>query len=39
MSENDLIWTAMWLVFITVLCLIFDSGTPLWLLILWLMGF
>lgn len=34
----NLIWTAMWLIFIAILCLIFKSLGPLWMLLVWLLG-
>lgn len=34
----NLIWTAMWLVFIAILCCIFKSWNVLWLLIIWAIG-
>ena len=33
------VWTAMWLIFICVLCVAFNSAMPLWLLIIWTFGF
>ena len=37
-DKYNLIWTIICFVFITVLCVIFDSAMPLWLLILWFIG-
>lgn len=34
-----LIWTALWLAFIFGLVALFSSMKPLWLLIVWLIGF
>ena len=41
MSRNTalILWTLIWLVFIGVLCFLFQSANPLWLLILLILGF
>lgn len=36
--EKDMIWTALWFLFITGLCVIFRNGFPCWLLVLWVLG-
>lgn len=36
--EKNVIWTAMWFLFISILCLIFKNGYPLFLLFLWILG-
>ena len=38
-NKFELIWTICWFVFITALCFIFQSGWPLWLLFIWVLGF
>ena len=32
-------WTIAWLSFIAFLCFIFNSGMPLFLLFIWILGF
>lgn len=41
MSRNTalILWTVIWLIFIGFLCFLFQSANPLWLLILWILGF
>lgn len=34
-----ILWTIIWFIFIGVLCILFQNANPLWLLILWLLGF
>ena len=34
-----ILWTIIWFIFIGVLCFLFQSANPLWLLILWIIGF
>lgn len=36
--ENKLVWTALWLLFIFGLCLLFNNAFPLLLLFIWLLG-
>ena len=36
--EYQLLWTGLWFVFIAVLCAMFETMGPLWLLIFWMMG-
>ena len=36
--ERDILWTALWLGFILCLALFFNSGAPLWLLLVWFLG-
>lgn len=36
--ERDILWTALWLVFIFGLVIFFNSGAPLWLLLVWFLG-
>lgn len=33
------LWTLIWFIFIGFLCFLFNNANPLWLLILWLLGF
>lgn len=33
------LWAVIWFIFIGVLCFLFQSTIPLWLLILWILGF
>jgi hypothetical protein len=37
--EFNLLWTGLWFVFMAVLCAMFETMSPLWLLIFWLMGY
>ncbi len=34
-----ILWTVICFIFIGVLCFLFQSANPLWLLILWILGF
>lgn len=34
----NIVWTTIWMIFILILCILFDSANPLWLLIVWLLG-
>ena len=36
--EYRILWTGLWIVFITALCFMFNSAGPLWLFILWFVG-
>lgn len=36
--EYRVLWTAIWLLFIGGLCVLFNSGLPLWLLLVWILG-
>lgn len=36
--EYNLIWTSIWLIFIFLLCLIFNNAAFLLLLFIWLLG-
>ncbi len=36
--EYRILWTGLWIVFITALCFMFNSAAPLWLFILWFVG-
>ena len=38
MTKNSLIWTVIWLTFMTILCLIFQNGWSLLLLVVWACG-
>lgn len=38
MELKELLWTTIWLLFILVLCVLFDSALPLLLLFIWLLG-
>lgn len=37
-GEFRILWTAIWLLFIFALCLLFDNAAPLWFLIIWFIG-
>ena len=37
-NTRQILWTGLWLLFITGLCVLFNSAAPLWLLIFWMMG-
>lgn len=41
MNRNTalILWTIVWFIFIGTLCFLFQNANPLWLLILWLLGF
>lgn len=34
-----LIWTIIWLLFISFMCFIFKSAIPCWFIVLWMLGF
>lgn len=34
--EFEILWTALWFIMITILCIFFHNGNFLWLLILWI---
>lgn len=36
MTQRD--WTICWFIFITALCFMFNSGLPLFLLFIWIIG-
>ena len=35
---KQILWTALWMIFIGGLCVLFNSAAPLWLLVFWLIG-
>ena len=37
LNEN-IVWTIIWMIFILILCVLFDSASPLGLFIIWLLG-
>ena len=37
-TTQQILWTALWLLFIFGLCILFNNAVPLWLLFIWLMG-
>ncbi len=41
MNRNTalILWTIAWLIFIGTLCFLFKNANPLWLLIIWILGF
>lgn len=41
MSDNEykMLWTALWLLFTFGICLVLGSAGPLWLLVIWFLGF
>ena len=37
-NTRDILWTALWFMFIGGLCVLFNSAAPLWMLVLWFFG-
>lgn len=35
---HDIVWTIIWMIFILILCVLFDSASPVWLFIIWFLG-
>lgn len=38
-TEYKILWTAVWLLFIFGICFVLGSAGPLWLLVIWFLGF